>query len=135
MKTGIRNYKTMSIALLVALSLSTFTMANDENKNKGVPPIEFKYVGKIEGQPVFQLNLNNSEGEDFVISFRDNLGNVLYSNNVKSNFSQNFMINSEEVGDDILTVEVRSKKTRKTEVYTIKRNQTIVDETVVAKIN
>jgi len=135
MKTTIRNSAFLAIALFASLTMSTVTKANDEKKDKSVTAVEFKYIGKIQNQPLFQLKVNGSEKDEFTISFRDNFGTVLYSTVVSNNFSQKYALNPEEVGDETITVEVRSKKTKKTETFSIKRNQTLVDETVVAKIN
>jgi hypothetical protein len=60
---------------------------------------------------------------------------VLYSGKVKgSNISKKFMLNTEEIGDNVLNVEVKAKKNDKAEVYQINRNRSYVDETVVNKV-
>jgi len=108
--------------------------ANNE-KNKDTSPVEFKYIGKLEQHPVYQLNISNADNDEYYISFSDQSGNVLYSSNTKSGpFSQRFMINADEIGNEILTVTITSRKTNKSQVYTIKRHQNVVEENIVTRV-
>lgn len=135
MKIKMRNYGMMLMAVVaLTLAFSTTTLANGE-KNPKSSSIELKFIGHYENQPVFLLNLNNTEEDEFSITFRDDYGNVLYSGKVKgSNISKKFMLNTEEIGDNVLNVEVKAKKNDKAEVYQINRNRSYVDETVVNKV-
>ena len=132
MKTTIRNSAFLSLALFAFLSIATVANANEGQKEKAQSAIEFKYLGKRDNQSLFQLQLNVSQGEEYIVRFRDKEGYVLYSTVVKADFNQKYAIATEEV-DNTVTVEVRSTKTKKVETFTIKRSQTMLDETVVAK--
>lgn len=125
----------LAIALLaLSLSFSNSTFANNE-KEKNATTIELKFIGNYENQPVFQLNLNNVEEDEFSITFRDDYGNVLYAAKVKgAKISKKFMLNIEEIGDNVLSVEVKAKKSNKSEIYKINRNRSYVEETVVSKV-
>ncbi len=125
----------MAIALVAfTVAFTNTTLANNE-KEKVAAAIELKFIGHYENQPVFQLNLTNKEEDEFTITFRDDFGNVLYSTKVKgTTISKKFMLNVEEIGDNVLNVEVRSKKNAQSEVYKINRNRSYVEETVVSKI-
>jgi len=124
----------IAIALLaLTLGFSTVTLASDEDGNKNVT--ELKFIGNLENQPVFQLSLNGTEEDEYSITFRDDSGNVLYSDKVKgANITKKFMLRAEEIGDTTLSVIVKSKKTGKTEVYSINRSHSYVEETVVNKV-
>ena len=135
MKTTFRNSGFMGIALFALLSIATITKANDEKKqDKSASKIEMKYLGKREHQSLFQLQINIQKGEEYIVKFRDNEGYVLYSTLVKSNLDQKYAIDTEQVNNTV-TVEVRSTKSKKAETFTIKRNHTTLDETVVAKVD
>lgn len=126
--------KNIAILLIAVVALSTTTLANGE-KTPATSTIELKFIGHYENQPLFQLNLNNATEDEYAITFRDEFGNVLYAAKVKgSNISKKFMLNIEEIGDNVLNVEVRSKKNDKSEVYQINRNRSLVEETVVNKV-
>ena len=122
------------IALIaVTLGFSTVTLANDEGKTKNIT--ELKFIGNMENQPVFQLNLTNTEEDEFTVTFRDEAGNILYTDKFKgANINKKFMLKSEEFGDAALHVIVKSKKNGSTDLYTINRSHSYVEETVVNKV-
>jgi len=92
-------------------------------------------IGNVESQPVFQLNVNNTEEDEYVVTFRDEQNNVLYSGKLKGiNITKNFQLSTDEVGDNTMSVEVRSRKTNKSEVYKINRTQSFTEEIVVNKL-
>lgn len=136
MKIKMRNFGMMLMAVVAfTFAFSTTTLANNGEKTPNSSTIELKFIGHYENQPVFQLNLNNIEEDEFSITFRDEYGNVLYSGKVKgSHISKKFMLNTEEIGDNVLSVEVKAKKNDKSEVYKINRNRSYVEETVVNKV-
>jgi len=134
MKKAMRIYGMFVIALLaLTVGLSTVTLANDGDKT--TPATELKLIGKMENQPVFQLNLANAEEDEFTVTFRDEYGNVLYTDKFTGvNISKKFVLKTEDAGDAQLNVVVKSKKTNSTEVYTINKSTSYVEETVVNKI-
>ena len=135
MKSTIKTYGIVAIALIAfTLVFSTSTLANND-KEKSTANIELKFIGHYENQPVFQLNLKNTEEDEYSITFRDDFGNVLYAAKVKgTNITKKFMLNTEEIGDNVLNVEVKGKKSNTAETYQINRNRSYVEETVVSKI-
>jgi hypothetical protein len=135
MKTEMRNFGKMAIvALAFTLAFSNTTLANDGGKDDH--KTELKFIGNVENQPVFELNLGNIEGDEYTITFRDEAGNVLYSAKFQgANLSKKFLLKAEEMGDDIVKVMVKSKKLNTTEVYTINRSNSYVEEIVVNKVN
>ena len=134
MKKAMRNYGMFVIALLaLTVGLSTVTLANDGGKT--TPGTELKLIGKMENQPVFQLNLANAEEDEFTVTFRDEYGNVLYTDKFTGvNISKKFVLKTDDAGDAQLNVVVKSKKNNTTDVYTINKSTSYVEETVVNKI-
>ncbi|MFI5187486.1 MAG: hypothetical protein ACHQF0_12215 [Chitinophagales bacterium] len=132
MKTKIRNYGT--IALLVAFGLmATATRANDGKGEK--PAAELKYIGNINNQPVFQLDLTSSLEKDFTIAIKDVYGNILYSERVKAkNFTRKYQLDTDQIDDEVLKVEVISGKKTKPEVFTITRNTRFIEEPSISKL-
>ena len=131
MKTKIKNYVT--VALFTAFSfIATRMSANDGAKN--TPGTELKYLGIINNQPIFQLNLNSDKEEYFVISVKDQFGDIFYSEKVKTKaFTRNFRLDTDNLEDAIIRVEVRSGN-KKPEVFTINRNTRFYEETSISKL-
>ena len=134
MKKAMRIYGMFVIALLaLTFSFSTVTLANDGGNNDH--GTELKLIGKMENQPVFQLNLANAQEDEYTVTFRDEYGNVLYTDKFKgANISKNFVLKGEDATDARFNVVVKSKNGNKTEVYTINKSTSYVEETVVNKI-
>ena len=130
MKTKIKNFGT--IALVVALSF-TATVSWAFDGTKDTPVVSLKYVGLVQNQPTFQLDLNSVEETDFYVSIKDQDGQVIYNEKIKAkNFTRNYRLNT-SVDDAILKVEVREGN-KKPEVFTINRNTRYYEETNISKL-
>jgi hypothetical protein len=131
MKSKIRNYGT--IALFVAFSfITTVSWANDGTND--TPAVSLKYVGLVQNQPTFQLDLNSVEETEFYVSIKDQHGRVIYNEKIKAkNFTRNFRLDTESLDDAILKVEVRDGN-KKPEVFTINRNTRYYEETSISKL-
>jgi len=131
MKSKIKNYGT--IALFVAFSLmATVSWANDGGND--TPAVSLKYIGLVQNQPMFQLDLNSIEETDFYVSIKDQDGRVIYNEKIKAKtFTRNFRLDTESLDDAILKVEVRDGN-KKPEVFTINRNTRYYEETSISKL-
>jgi hypothetical protein len=132
-----KNAIKFAIALIaLTVGLSTVTLANDEGGRKQ-NITELKFIGNVENKPVFQLNLNNDGDDEIIVTFRDEYGNVLYNAKFSgSNLSKKFMLKPDDFTSDVaVSVVVKSKKNNSTEVYSINRSHSYVEETVVNKVN
>ena len=131
MKTTIRNYGT--IALAVAFSfIATVSWATDGRND--TPVVSLKYIGLVQNQPMFQLDLNSVEETDFYVSIKDQYGQVIYTEKIKAkNFTRNFRLDSESLDNSILKVEVRDGN-KKPSVFTINRNTRYYEETSISKL-
>ena len=134
MITDSKNFGKLAIvALALTLAFTTPSMANDGEK--GDHKTELKFIGNMENQPVFELNLANKVEDEYTVIFRDQNGNVLYSDKFKgTGLTKKFLLKSDEFGDEVLNVIVKSKLGNTTEVYTINRSHSYVEETQVNKV-
>ena len=139
MKTAIRNFGTVFTMLFIALSISFFTLANDTtgngNNKDSNDKVELRFIGNIQDHPVYQVSLNGSEQEEYVISFRETDGTVVYTDVVKGNFSQRYMLRSGDAGGEkTLRMEIKAKSSGKTRVYLIKKTENVVEENVIVQV-
>jgi len=124
MKTESRKYGKLAIvALAFTLAFSNTTLAADGGKND--PKTELKFIGNMEEQPVFELNLNNADDE-YTVTFRDEFGNVLFTDKFKGGLTKKFLLKADELGDTALKVVVKSNKDNTSEVYNIDRSHSLV---------
>jgi len=147
MKQAIKTTRmiTMGLFTLCTMGLSQATFAggkiNNPTEVKTDNPVEFKFIGKIKDNPVFQLNLNNNEGQEYFISIKDENYNVLYSEKVKAkkaNVTRTYQLDIDEADLNApgfgVTVEVTSAKTHKTQVYKISSQTSVNENIVIAKL-
>lgn len=127
-----------AIALMASSNFaSAFTVAPAQSfisyaaKNS----VEFKYVGTTNDQPVFQLNLNNNELAEFVVTLKDHSGNVLYTETVSGKqISRRYRLDTDEIDANDIKVEVSNRKDNSKTVYTINRNRRVVEDVVINKL-
>ncbi len=139
MKQAIKLTKmiTMGLITFCAMGLTNATFAGSTTND----PIEFKFIGKVNDQPVFQLNLDDKKGEEFFISIEDENNFLLYSEKLKvteAAFTRNYRldVNSSDMNDAGfgIKVEVTSALTQKKEVYRITSHTTVRENIVVAQL-
>jgi hypothetical protein len=128
---------TMGLFTLCTMGLSQATFATAKTDDL----VEFKFIGKVDNHPVFQLNLNNEASEEYLINIKDDNHSLLYSEKVvanEANFSRKYRLDINE--DDLsapgfgVTVEVTSLKTHKTQVYKITTHTTVSENITVGKM-
>lgn len=100
---------------------------------------ELKYIGKNEGDPVIQLNLNNSDNARYLILIRDYENNQLYAGKVSGiNISRTYRFAINE--DDLrsypfgVTIEVTDLDTKTSKVYKVSSQTKVTHDFVVAKL-
>ena len=126
---------TLGLFTLCTTGLSQATFAGSKTDN----PVELKFIGKFKNRPVFQLNLNNNETEQYFINIKDEYNTVLYSEKIKGeNISRKYQLDIDDADLNSSTfgvrVEVTSAKTHKTQVYKISSHKSVTENIVVAKL-
>jgi len=131
MKTFISRSKIIAIAFALTFSAaSAESFANNKTDN----PVELKYLGSVNSQPVFLLNLNNNESDEFVVTLKDRAGNVLYSETLKGKLvSKKYRLDTDDSASEI-RFEVSSKKDNTKTVYTVVRNTHVVEDVAINKL-
>jgi hypothetical protein len=131
MRTVIKN---VVIGLVIFLTLTTNVSATPTNVANMLPAAELKMIGRLNNQPVFQLSLNNTANERFVVIVKDETGSILYQENISGvNIKRNYQLNTEELGYVGITFEIINTKESKPVVFTIENSTRIVTETFVVK--
>jgi ribosomal protein S13 len=132
MKKSINKSLMMAIALM-AISSMGFSQAQTLSKAVGVT--ELKYIGKMEGFPVFELDVNNEEEGEYYVTISDKHNEVLYSARLKgTSLSKKYRLDLNE--DDLKNVrfEVTSRKTNENVAYEVSKEIGYVRDVSVAKL-
>ncbi len=131
--------KQISIIIAIAFfSILNFAQANaaDTTGGNNNLPVELKFAGTFNNQPLIQLNFTGStEDNVFSIVITDEAGIELYNSNVKGNvFSKQFLLNTDDLGDATLKFEITGKKSGNTAVYKVSRQQQLTQQMDVVKL-
>jgi len=114
------NKRIVIIAFFTVFSTGVMPVKAQEN----VPlPVELKFIRWVKDQPIFQFNFSgNEQNDEFTITVRDEFNNILYKENIKAEFfTKSFLLNTDQVADDTLYFEIRSKKSNHSKVYPVNR--------------
>lgn len=131
-----KHSKIFTVTVLFALmSFARVNAADTIGRNHSLP-VELKYAGIYKNQPLIQLNFSGNKDENvFSISITDQAGIVLYLNDVKGeNFSKQFLLNTDELGDAVLRFEITGKKSGTKAVYQVSRQRNISEQMDVVKL-
>jgi len=127
--------KIFAIALL---TLSGFSQlhATDTAAGKNTLPVELQYAGQVKNQPLIQLKFSGSKDENvFSILISDNDGTVLYSGDVTGeNFTRQFLLNTDELGDAVLNFEITGKKSGKKAKYQVSNQRKVTQQMDIVKL-
>ena len=126
--------KLVAIIAVVILSVASANATGKEN-NKKETPVEVKFLGNLNEQPVFQIQFDNATEEEILFVLRDAEGTVVYSEKFSGKkFSKKFQFEKADLSDLNVQLELVSKKTNETQAYTISKSTRTVDEVVVSRL-
>jgi hypothetical protein len=135
MKKIFSNNRLIALAFFTVFSVGMAPAVRSNDKNP-VVPVELKFAGFIKNQPLFQLSFfGNPEQNEFTILIRDEYGNSLYRENIiGETFTKKFLLNTNEIGDNLVRFEIFCKKTRKSVTYEVNRNTRFEQEMVINEL-
>jgi hypothetical protein len=127
------NKRLLVIAFFTVFSTTAAPAALTSNNHHTIP-VELKFVRWINDQPLFQFSFSaNQEQDVFTIIIKDEFRNELYRENITGeNFTKAFLLNTEEIGDDELQLEIVSKKTNRSTWFTINRHSFIEEKIAIS---
>jgi glutamate synthase domain-containing protein 1 len=126
------NLKALTLAVICSLVFNIVTLASDEKNQAGTADLQF--VCKVKNLPVFRLLLDSEKVDEYIITVKDEFGEVLFSERLKGNYISRMYKLDTENSDMVsgTTFEVTSSK--KTTVYKIKNLTKTVDDFYVTKL-
>lgn len=125
----------IALAFLTVIGMG-FTKLPQPGEPKG--PVEIKVTGDFKKQPVFLLKLNNAEETEFLVRVKDENGEVLYSEILKTKIiSRKYQLgtNDEEINEVFhVQFEIIKVRTNEIYIYNVSRTARSVRESVVAQL-
>jgi hypothetical protein len=123
-----------SLLTLLFVSLFSAAPALASEITPKEAPAEIKYLGTVQGKPLFQVAFSNPTGQEVQLTLRDENGIVIYSDASKDKtYFRKLQFNEMEADKLKLTLTLRTKKESQTQSFEItKSTRTIEDVAVVA---
>ncbi len=127
-------------ALAVVLMANTFSASAFDRKLKTakptIAPIEVTYLGQINNQPIFQMNIDNAFEDVLYVTLRDEEGNVLYGETfTDKKISKKFQFHNQGEAKDLnVTVNLSTKSNRIVQTYRISNVSRVVRDVVVTEV-
>ena len=136
MKKVMSKNKAIIFGLMAIISTSFSNPVSAMDKKSDPPGVEIRYLGFVNKNPVFEITTNNVQADNFFITIRDEAGTVLFTEKLSGKMlSRRYRIDTEEeIADGGLRFEVRSVKSKKTEVYIAGVSENTTREMAVIKI-
>ena len=127
--------KTILRLALATLFLCSLSFANAKSIIANEPPLEIKYLGAPDGQPVFQIQFDNASGETYVLSIKSDDGTVLYTEKVKDKkFLKKIKWNNSDTDKTKLIFTLTGEKEKTTQMFEINTTLRQVQDVVVTKL-
>jgi hypothetical protein len=121
-------------ATLLFMSLLGQVQANPIDKTKNAP-VEVKYLGSVQGKPLFQIAFNNPLGEEVTLSLRDENGVLIYSDVVKDkSYSRKLQFNDLDTDKLRVTLTLRTKKESQSQTFEITKSTRVVEDVAVVSL-
>jgi hypothetical protein len=130
------NKNKVTLIAIIAVFTTAFTSPAMAATKNDPPVTEVKYLGFIGNNPVFELNLNGIHDDNYFITIRDVSGTVIFSEKLSGKaISRKYRIDTEEeIPEGGLRFEVRSVKSKKTDIYVAGITENVTKEIAVTKL-
>ena len=114
----------IALAVTFTTAFNNPVLAIDEKKPI---PVEMKFIGNVENQPVFELTFSNVEETEFTIVVRDEFNYVLYRDKIKAgHITKRFLLNTQELGDVAIQFEITDQKTNESVIFEVNKKQSFI---------
>ncbi len=121
--------------MLIATAFPSMAQSIKES-TETVIPVKVTYLGRVDLQPVFQIEIDNIKGDELYVSLKDEDGRILYLDKFNDQkFSKRFRFDTFDAISRKVTLSLTSKKDKKTQALQFGNVLTTVEDIVVTRIN
>jgi hypothetical protein len=126
--------------LIAAVLLASVTLTAKANgpaegdKNTGASTADVKYVGTLEGQPLFNVLYSNTNGDRFSIQVEDGDGNMLFQRSfTDKKFDKKFKLTDMGVAGKLVFI-IRNYKDNSVQTFEANANSRMVEDVKVTEV-
>ncbi|MGZ3881387.1 MAG: hypothetical protein ACXVBF_08625 [Flavisolibacter sp.] len=131
-----QSFSTLVKRSVLSLGLSTILLAGAASAQSSAnPDPAVKYIGSIDGQPMFKVQLNNQTGDVYHLTIKDDEGTVLYAERFNDKqFSKSFKFDNADRSNVKLTFVLEGNKTVQSKEFKVNSSTQVLDNVVVTTL-
>jgi hypothetical protein len=129
--TLVKNSILLGFTSLLLIAGTTVSSAQTSTS----PEPTVKYIGSLDGQPVFGVSLNNLNGGVYHFTIKDETGNILYAERVKGKaFSKKFKFENTDRQNVKLTFSLEGKEGVQSQEFQVNSSTRVFNDVVVTSL-
>jgi hypothetical protein len=131
-----QSFNTLVKRSVLSLGLSTILLAGAASAQSSTnPDPAVKYIGTLDGQPMFKVQLNNQTGNVYHLTIKDDEGTVLYTERITDKqFAKSFKFDNAERNNVKLTFVLEGNKTVQSKEFNVNSSTQVLDNVVVTTL-
>jgi hypothetical protein len=131
-----QSFNTLVKRSVLSLGLSTILLAGAASAQSSTnPDPAVKYIGTLDGQPMFKVQLNNQTGNVYHLTIKDDEGTVLYTERfTDKQFAKSFKFDNAERNNVKLTFILEGNKTVQSREFNVNSSTQVLDNVVVTTL-
>jgi hypothetical protein len=131
-----QSFSTFVKRSVLSLGLSTIIFAGAASaQTSATPEPAVKYIGTLDGRPIFNVQLDNQVGQVYFLTIKDEEGTVLYAEKFKDKqFSKSFKFDNIDRSNVKLTFVLEGNKTVQSKQFNVKSSTQVFDNVVVTTL-
>lgn len=125
--------KSILLSFTSLLLIAGTTVSSAQTATSPEPAI--KYIGSLDGQPVFKVDLNNLNGNVYHFTIKDETGSILYAEKIKAKeFSKKFKFENTDRSNVKLTFSLESKAGVQSQEFQVNNSTKVFNDVVVTSL-
>lgn len=125
--------KSILLGFTSLLLIAGTTVSSAQTATSPEPTV--KYIGTLDGQPVFKVDLNNLTGSVYHFTIKDETGSVLYAEKIKAKeFSKKFKFENADRQNVKLTFSIEGKEGVQSQEFQVNNSTKVFNDVVVTSL-
>jgi hypothetical protein len=119
----------------IFLGFTSLLLIGAASAQAKLPEPTVKYIGTLDGQPVFRVQLQNQNSNIYHLTIKDETGDILYSEKIKSKeFSKKFKFENSDRHNVKLTFTVEGKEGSQSQDFQVNTSTKVWNDVVVTSL-
>jgi hypothetical protein len=129
-------FSTLVKRSVLSLGLTTVLLSGMTSAQSSATPEPIvKYIGTLDGQPIFRVQLDNQPGTIYYLTIKDEEGTVLYAEKIKDKqFSKSFKFDNASRDNVKLTFTLQGNKNTQSKQFKVNTTTKVLDNVVVTTL-